>query len=97
MLKGFKGYSYNKRWSLTKKLINIRLSKEKKSKKLTRDDKFCSFFKNTLIPRKFSYKFDFLIKNTKREYFAKDITTILSKPENQYVLKIILKAYLMLL
>ncbi len=96
MLRGFKGYSYNKRWSLTKKLISIRLSREKKSKKLTKDDKFCSFFKNSLIPRKFCQKFPYVLKNTKREYFAKDATTILLKPDNQFVIKIILKAYFML-
>ena len=94
MLRGFKGYSYNKRWSITKKLINIRLSKDKK--KLTQDEKYCSFFKHSLIPRKFSHKFSFVLKNTKREYFAKDVTTMLFNPENRYVMRIILRAYFML-
>ena len=96
MLRGFKGYSYNKRWSITKKLINIRLTRENNSKKISHDEKFCSFFKNTLIPRKFSYKFPFVINNTKREYFSRDVSTILLDPENRYVIRIILHAYLML-
>jgi hypothetical protein len=96
MLRGFKGYSYNKRWALTKKLISIRLSREKKSKKLTKDEKFCSFFKNSLIPRKFCHKFPYVIKNTKREYFSKDVSTMLLNSDNQYVIKIILKAFFML-
>ena len=96
MLGGFKGYSYNRRWSITKKLINIRLSREHKSKKISHDEKFCSFFKNTLIPKKFSYKFPFVIKNTKREYFSRNVSTILLDADNRYVIKIILHAYLML-
>lgn len=96
MLRGFKGYSYNKRWSITKKLINLRLTREQKSKKINKEDKFCSFFKNTLIPRKFSYKSPFVISNTKREYFSKDVSTIISNPNNKYVIRIILRAYLML-
>jgi hypothetical protein len=96
MLRGFKGYSYNKRWSVTKKLINIRLTKENKFKKINHDEKFCSFFKNTLIPRKYCYKFPFVITNTKREYFSKDVSTILMNRDNRYVIRIILHAYLML-
>lgn len=96
MLRGFKGYSYDKRWTVTKKLINIRLTKEYKSKKISHDEKFCSFFKNTLIPRKFCYKFPFVINNTKREYFSKDVETILMNRDNRYVIKIILHAYFML-
>lgn len=96
MLRGFKGYSYSKRWSVTKKLINIRLSEGKKTKKLSQDEKFCSFFKNTLIPRKFSYKFTFVIKNTKREYFSRDVSRILLTDDNKYVINIILHAFFML-
>jgi len=95
MLRGFTGYSYNRRWRITKKLINIRLTKEK-GNKLTKDEKFCSFFKNTLIPRKFSYKFPYVISNTKREYFSKDVSTILLTDANRFVIKIILHAFLML-
>jgi len=96
MLRGFKGYSYNKRWSVTRKLINLRLSQENKNKKLTQDEKFCSFLKNTLIPRKFSYKFTFVIKNTKREYFSKDVSKMLLTDDNKYVINIILHAFFML-
>jgi len=96
MLRGFKGYSYNKRWSITKKLINTSLTKEKGKKKLTKEDKFCSFFKNTLIPRKFSYKFPYVINNTKREYFSRHVSAIVLTNENRYVIKIILHAFLML-
>jgi hypothetical protein len=96
MLRGFKGYSYSKRWSVTRKLINIRLSQGKKTKKLSQDEKFCSFFTHTLIPRKFSFKFPFVIKNTKREYFSRDVSRILLTDDNKYVINIILHAFFML-
>ena len=102
MLRGFKGYSYNKRWAITRQLINKRLTKEHlarneyKSTKIRHDEKFCSFFNTTLIPRKFSYKFTFVLKNTKREYFSKDVNAMLFNRENRHVIRIILQAYLML-
>jgi hypothetical protein len=79
-----------------KKSINVRLTKDNKKRKLTQDEKFCSFFKNTLIPRKYSHKFNFVINNTKREYFSKDVSNILLTRKNRYVVRIILQAFFML-
>jgi hypothetical protein len=96
MLRKYKGYSTNKRWSEAKKLVNIRLTNEKKLKKLSRDEKFCSFLKNTLVPKKFSYKFDFLINNSKRQYFSRGVSILALTSHNKYVIRVILNAFLIL-
>ena len=87
------GHNINRNWKYFKQKINIEFANKKK---LTYDQKFCSFLKNTLIPRKCRYKFPFLFNNSKKDYLSlKKSNTILSS-HNYYVMSVILRAFLII-
>ena len=75
MLRGFKGYSYNKRWSLAKKAINVRLTLDnKKKRKLTQDEKFWAGCKSCV-------NYDILMMKERKNCLC---TAMLFDPKDHY-------------
>jgi len=58
-------------YKFVNKLLNEEKAKKEflynsfEQKKLDRSEKFCSFLKNSLLPKKSRYKFPFLLNNSK--------------------------------
>lgn len=70
-----------------------RLPEDKKLK--LKSDKFVSFFRHSILPKKFVTKFPYVIENTKREYLTGKFRYFLT-PKNKMVIKILMRGYFLI-
>jgi hypothetical protein len=64
--------------------------------KLTEDQKVCTFFKNTLLPRKLATKFPYVLNNSKKDYIGIQAARKFLSPHNKFVLGILVTGFLMM-
>lgn len=81
----------NTKWKLIKTALRKKLLKKIKTKKL-KQEKFVSFFKQSLLPKELIEKFPYLIANTKKEYLTGNFGYKLT-PHNCFVLKILMRGF----
>lgn len=86
-----KGWRYLKDQFKTKKYKLV----DKNWKKIPEEDKFCSFFTNSLLPRKISKKFDkfYILRNNKKDYINFGFSRELSE-HNIMVIEVIFTGFL---
>jgi hypothetical protein len=67
----------------------------KHKEKLAREQRFCSFFKHSLLPRRLIYKFDIVIQNNKQQYLTGKTSSFFT-PRNQQIIKILMRMYMLI-
>ncbi len=81
----------NTKWKLIKYNLRKKLLTNIKNKK-GKQEKFVSFFRQSLLPKELVDKFPHLIANTKKEYLTGKFRYFLT-PQNRVVIKIIMRGY----
>lgn len=82
-------YNLKRNWNILKQQITDRIF----SQNLTEDQKFCSFFKNTLLPRKVAVKFTYVLNNCKRKEISSHAAKKFLTPTNKYILSLIINCF----
>ena len=68
--------------------------KEAKNKK-GKQEKFVSFFRQSILPKELIEKYPYLIANTKREYLSGKFRYVLT-PHNRFVIKILMRGFFLI-
>ena len=80
----------NTKWKLIKTTLRKKLLKKIKNK--NKQEKFVSFFRQSLLPKELIEKFPYLIANTKKEYLTGNFNYALT-PHNRFVIKILMRGF----
>lgn len=84
----------NTKWKLIKTALRKKMLKEAKNKK-GKQEKFVSFFRQSILPKELIEKYPYLIANTKREYLSGKFRYVLT-PHNRFVIKILMRGFFLI-
>lgn len=79
-------------WKILKEKYKVLLKHKLNQKHILEEDKFVSFFRHSLLPKKLVVKFPYVIENTKREYLTGKFRYFLT-PKNKIVIKILMRGF----